>query len=236
MIHQNTPEKWIPKPKRMEKFLSECSGDFGTEDCVFWGTNQDRLVTVKVHDQEITTKRDLNMYFWLNGKLRNVKAITFAWCYGFESEKKTFKNTCRNRDCINPCHLTIQQVNASILTNSETKFKSDRNEHILEAMRMIHVDTPSMYTPDYLTFVKFVSNCKGGWGDKEKCIYWSGPDKKFAINSEKITPKKLCYLWRFGESPSRIKKQHKLCWDPKCINMYHFKDPALLQRKKRKVE
>lgn len=228
LIHDKTPPEMKPSPKRMIKFLSQCNGQFGTENCVFWGVSQDKFITVNAHD--ITKKRQ-NMYFFLNGKLRHVKSITFSWCYGVLPETSIlFVNTCQNDTCINPCHLTHKNLETKMIAFSETKFKSIRNSRILNAMKCIHENTPSKYVPDYSTFVKFVSNCVGDWESKTECVYWNF-GKRFILNNEKISPKKICFTWKFGEFQDKIKKKNHTCKDINCINMNHLVRVGLKRRK-----
>ena len=238
LIHDNTPEEMIPPPERMKKFLSECNGEFGTDKCVFWGITQDKYVTIDVCDQRITTKKDVNMYFFLNGKLRNVKTMTFSWCYGYVPDATKYINMCQHKGCINPCHLTFSGFNATTFSNIKTKFKPTRNDRIVEAMEKIHPDTPLEYIPDYSSFTKFLSNCKGDWEDTRNCVYWSGSSKRFCFNKKKISPQNLSYLWISGEIPLFLTKNDRICRDHKCINMHHFKAGFSLDlsEKRRKIE
>lgn len=235
LIHENTPKEMIPSLKRMEKFLFECIGNFGSEECIYWGKSQDKYVTISVLDQQITSKKDVNMYFFLNKKLRNVKYITFCWCYGFVPEGCKLTNTCKNKTCINPGHLSFQKFAATELSRSGIKFNTGKNERIVNAMKEIHPGTPSIYIPDYFSFTKFLSNCSGDWEGKDECVYWEGSSKRFTMNGTRLSPKRISYTWKFGEILENTKKALRICGNSKCINMHHFKHGAYA-KKKRKIE
>jgi hypothetical protein len=103
-------------------------------------------------------------------------------------------------------------------------------------MKMINKNTPREFSPDYSSFIKFVSNCEGDWDGNNSCVYWKGHKKKrFYMNGMKISPKNLCYMWRFGKFPGHLTKYDRVCMDSKCIKMDHFKEDNH-SMKKRKTE
>lgn len=132
-IHRDVPEEWRPSKERLIYFIKMCDYRFGTNECILWHHESDKLAT-----------------FRLNKKKRSIRQIAFMWHNGYIHEKNRIFSSCGTHNCVNGRHLHYKSKELKTEKIS-VKLKKEREPHLYHRSHGSHKDHPCNY---HLYFLK----------------------------------------------------------------------------------